>query len=434
MGRGIAIASPRSGEGKTMVALGILGALRAKGLEVRSAKSGPDYIDPQFLAAASGHPCLSLDSWAMAPERIRALADSAGDLLVIEGAMGLHDGAPDSADALGRGSTADLVRTLGVPAVLVIDVARQAQTAAAVAQGLTAFSSGVSIPAVILNRVGSLRHQRTIERALDASGIPVLGAFPRRTELRAPSRHLGLMQARERPDLDNFLAGAAALAADCVELERLRDMAAPIRPATAEREAIPPIGQNVAVARDDAFSFSYEHLFAAWRRAGSEIHFFSPLADDPPAASADSIYLPGGYPELHAGKIASCERFRAGVREAARRGVAVYGECGGYMVLGRSLIDAEGRGHEMLGLLPVETSFAKPRMRLGYRSLRPYPNPVWPDFPISGHEFHYAREVQAGPATQPLFAAWDSEGFPLPDMGARVDRVMGSFAHVIDRK
>ena len=167
MGRGtvIAIASPRSGEGKTMITLAVLGALRARGVSVRAAKSGPDYIDPQFLTAATGLPCLTLDSWAMSPDRIRTLARVPEDLLVLEGAMGLFDGALDAADPHGRGSAADLALALGAPVALVLDVARQTQTAAAVAKGLSEFRRGIDIRGVILNRVGSPRHRRSVERA-----------------------------------------------------------------------------------------------------------------------------------------------------------------------------------------------------------------------------------------------------------------------------
>ena len=431
MAKGIAIASPRSGEGKTMLAMGIIAALNARGVRVCPAKCGPDYIDAQFLTAAAEQPCLSLDSWAMHPDCIRSRARVGEDLLIIEGAMGLHDGAPDPSNPAGRGSTADLTRILNVPVVLVLDVARQAQTAAAIVKGLREFASGTVIPGVILNRVGSERHRASIERALSAQDCPVIGAFPQLRQLDTPSRHLGLVQARERADLQAFIAEAGSLAAEYVDLDRFCELSSSIRDGT-KRAGIPPLGQHVAVARDEAFSFLYEHLLVDWRRAGTEISFFSPLADEPPARKADAIYLPGGYPELHAARLASSRQFRAGVRAAAARGATVYGECGGYMTLGQSLIDSKGCGYEMLGLLPVETSFEAPRMRLGYRYLRPYPNPVWPQISITGHEFHYAQQVGAEDAARPLFAAWDSQEARLPDMGIRVGRIMGSFAHVID--
>ena len=417
-----------------MITLAVLCALKARGISVRAAKSGPDYIDPQFLTAATGLPCLTLDSWAMGPDRIRAVAQVPEDFLVIEGAMGLFDGALDTTDPLGRGSTADVALALGAPVILVVDVARQAQTAAAVAKGLSVFRRGVEIVGVILNRVASPRHRRSVEHALEASGMPVFGTIPRRSEFEVPSRHLGLVQAGERDDLDAFVARAGCLVAEFVDLDGLLAAAAPIRSANRDRTAVPPLGQRIAVARDEAFAFSYEHLFAAWRRAGAELFFFSPLANESPTVSVDAIYLPGGYPELHAGRIAACNRFQDGVREAARRGTAVYGECGGYMVLGRGLVDDAGHRHAMLGLLPVETSFTKPLLHIGYRYLQPYSNPIWPEMAITGHEFHFARETSRESEALPLFAAWDSEGTSLGDMGVRAGRVMGSFAHVIDRK
>ncbi len=430
---GIAFASPRSGEGKTTVTLGVLAALRRSGAAVQAAKSGPDYIDAQFLAAATGTPCLSLDSWAMEPDRLRALAGSGEGLLVVEGAMGLHDGAPDAADPFGRGSTAELALALDLPVILVLDVSRQAQTAAAVAKGLAEFRSGIEVRGAILNRVASRRHERTIRRSFAASGMPVLGAIPRREELSIPSRHLGLVQPGECGNWTQLLDAAAAAAEEHVDLVRVREAAAPLVPGR-RPESLPPLGQRIAVARDDAFSFLYEHHLRAWREAGAEIRFFSPLEDESPASDSDSVFLPGGYPELHAGRLGSRSRFRAGMRAAAARSATVYGECGGYMALGRALTDRRGDEHPMLGLLPVDTSIASPRMTLGYRLLRPHPNPLWPDSALAAHEFHYASEIPYPQAAEPLFSAWDSEGNPLPDLGLRRGRVMGSFAHVIDRK
>jgi cobyrinic acid a,c-diamide synthase len=184
------------------------------------------------------------------------------------------------------------------------------------------------------------------------------------------------------------------------------------------------------VARDVAFAFAYPHMLADWREQGAEIAFFSPLADAPPSPDADAIFLPGGYPELHAGRIASAATFRAGMRAAAARGALIYGECGGYMVLGEGMVDAEGTEHPMLGLLPLVTSFRHRRLHLGYRVLRPFGSLPWPG-PLAAHEFHFARVVSEGDA-DPLFEAETPDGAPLGPLGLRRDRVMGSFAHVID--
>jgi cobyrinic acid a,c-diamide synthase len=194
---------------------------------------------------------------------------------------------------------------------------------------------------------------------------------------------------------------------------------------------LPPLGERIAVARDVAFAFAYPHLLGDWRAAGADLAFFSPLADEVPPSDADAVYLPGGYPELHAGRIAAASRFRAGVEDAARRGALVYGECGGYMVLGEHLEDADGTRHRMLGLLPLATSFAARRLHLGYRRLAPLGGLPWSGA-LAAHEFHYAT-ILAEDDGDPLFDAATADGAPLGPIGRRHGRVMGSFAHVIDR-
>ena len=418
-GQGLIIAGPTSGSGKTTVTLGVLRALRNKGLAVTGAKSGPDYIDPRFHEAATGAPCPNLDAWAMEPEQVQTLALTEG-LRVIEGAMGLFDAAPD-----GKGATADLARTLGLPVVLVVDAARMAQSVAPLAQGFAQHDPQVHIAGVILNRVGSTRHERMLRTALDASRISVLGALPREAALNTPSRHLGLTQAEEREDLEQFLDQAAQLAGQHVDLDALMRLSAPITSPSKLPSGLEPPAQRLAIARDRAFSFLYSHLLQDWWTSGAEISFFSPLADEAPPP-ADLIFLPGGYPELHAGRLAGCQNFLSATRKAAMS-TAIYGECGGYMVLGSALTDASGTAHEMLGLLDLETSFADRRLHLGYRHLQPLGGPF--PSPLKGHEFHYATTLRAN--GQPLFTAQDALGETLPPMGLRQGNVTGSFAHVI---
>ena len=418
---GLILSAPSSGAGKTTVTLGLLRALTRRGIAVKAAKSGPDYIDPAFHAAATGGDCVNLDAWAMAPDRLRALA--ATDLpLIVEGAMGLFDGAPPD----GKGAVADLARDLSLPVVLIVDAGRMAQSVAPLVAGFAGHDSRVRIGGAILNNVGSDRHERMLRRALDPVGVPVLGVFRRDATLAHPSRHLGLVQAGERDDLAAFLDRAADIAEaslDIPALLRLADRGAAL-PAT-DAVRIPPPAQRIAVARDVAFAFAYPHLLADWRAAGAELSFFSPLADDR-VPDADFVYLPGGYPELHAGRIAAATRFLSSLRATT---AAVFGECGGYMVLGRSLTDADGTAHAMAGLLDLTTSFAVRRRHLGYRTITARGGPVpgrW-----TAHEFHYATTtLERG---EPLFDATDAEGTSLPPMGLRAGRVAGSFAHLIDR-
>ena len=437
MANGLIIAAPASGSGKTAVTLAVLALLKRRGVSISSAKVGPDYIDPAFHAAATGRPCFNLDSWAMRPETLRSLlAETARDtaLALIEGVMGLYDGAATGPGG-GSGSTADLAVLFGLPVVLVINVKGQGATVGAVLEGLARHRAGVRIAGVIFNQVGGPGHRAILEAAAAAAGIAPLGFLPRLPALALPERHLGLKQAHEIADLPVFLAAAAEAVAPHLDLDRLAALAAPIHAeGGACGSGLLPLGQRIAVARDIAFAFAYPAQLDAWQRAGAALSFFSPLADEAPAKDADAVFLPGGYPELHAGRLAANRRYQQGIRDAAARGATVYGECGGYMVLGETLTDAEGTPHAMAGLLPVATSFAEPKLHLGYRQARLMEaGPLGArDAGFAGHEFHYATvEREAGDGA--LFAASDARGGDLPAMGRRVGHVMGSFLHLIDR-
>ncbi len=417
--KGLILTAPNSGGGKTTLTLGILRALRKRGVAIRSGKSGPDYIDPRFHEAASGTPCVNLDAWAMSPARICNLA--AGDTpILIEGAMGLFDGAPPD----GKGATADLARILGLPCVLICDVSKQSQSVAAVVEGFSRHAHDVNIVGVILNKVGSSRHEAMLRRAMEPTGLPVIGAVYRDSKLETPSRHLGLVQASERSDLRVFLDYSANIVEDSIDIGQIISLLQQLPKTPSNPRILPPPAQSIAIASDQAFAFAYPHLLNSWRDDGAELSFFSPLADEAPAAS-DIVILPGGYPELHAGKLATNQNFIAGMHKAK----SVYGECGGYMTMGEGLIDADGIRHLMLGLLPLETSFTERKLHLGYRKLQPQGGP-W-EMPLNGHEFHYATTLKSD--GQPLFAATDAEGTALPPMGLINGPHSGSFAHIIDR-
>lgn len=428
---GLLIAAPRSGSGKTTVTLGLLRAFSRTGLQVQPFKSGPDYIDPAFQSAASRRPSFNLDSWAMSRPMIGALtreADNA-DLIIAEGVMGLFDGAPAEGEC-GNGASADIAAMLGWPVVLVMDVSGQSQSAAAIAQGFRSLRRDVVMAGVILNRVASERHERLIRSAMAEAGIPVLGAIPRNDALSLPERHLGLIQAIEQADLDAAMDRIADRIAAHVNLPAIRAAAHPTASALPAANAYPPPGQRIAIAQDPAFSFTYAHLLSGWRAAGAEILPFSPLADEAPDATADAIWLPGGYPELHAGRIAQAGRFLAGLRRHAETR-PVHGECGGYMVLGEALIDAQGQSHAMAGLLGLVTSFAERRLHLGYRRAR-LCAPMG-GFPagalLNGHEFHYST-ILAQPDS-PLATVTDAEGKAVASTGSHRGRVTGSFFHLI---
>lgn len=433
--RAVIIGAPRSGSGKTSVTIGLLRALRRRGVAVRGAKSGPDYIDPGFHAAATGKEGVNLDSWAMPPGLLTALAaEAAGDAeaVVIESAMGLFDGIP--AEPGRSGSAADLSRLFGLPVLLVLDVSGQSQTAAAIAKGFASYDPAVRIAGVVLNRLGSERHRRLAGDAIEALGLPVVGAVMRDPALTLPERHLGLVQAGEHRDIDAHIERLADVMERSIDIDRVLELMTPLQPKGGDfSAALPPPGQRIALAEDAAFSFLYPHVARHWRKAGAEIVPFSPLADQAPDEGADVCWLPGGYPELHAGRLAAAEKFRAGLRKFAET-KPVHGECGGFMVLGEGLVDADGIRHRMLGLLGHATSFAKRKMNLGYRQARLVAGSALgpAGTAVRGHEFHYAQVIEAG-EDEVLAEIADGQGNALGPSGGRRGNVTGTFFHAIAR-
>lgn len=440
MGGGLIIAAPASGSGKTTVTLGLVRALRDAGLRAGVAKVGPDYIDAAFLSAAAGDDCINLDTWAMGTDRVARAAhrlQAANDVVVCEGVMGLFDGANvGRPEKIAPGSTAAVAVATGWPVVLVVDTRRQAGSVGALVQGFARYDAAVPLAGVVFNRVASDKHADTVRQAAAlAADVPVLGCIRRDGSLALPSRHLGLVQAGETTGLEAFLARAGDVVAQQIDLGAVRNLAQPAAPATVPRPPIPPIGQRIAVARDDAFSFCYPAVVDGWRQAGATVEAFSPLNNEAPGEDADGVYLPGGYPEIHAERLADNAAFLAGLRAAAARGAAVWGECGGYMVMGDRLQDAAGDWHRMAGLLPLTTSMTEGRLHLGYREAR-----LATDSPIGdagqvfrGHEFHHARVVEEGPGT-PWAEVQNAGGEALGTAGLVAGRVAGSFVHLIQQQ
>ena len=430
---GLMIAAPASGTGKTTVMLGLLRALHEDGLTVQPFKSGPDYIDPAFHRAACGRASFNLDSWAMPAGLLDRIATQAGDadIVLAEGSMGLYDGVA-SPGATGNGASADIARRMGWPVVLVIDVSGQAQSAAATAAGFVHHGAGLPFAGVILNRVASPRHERLVRAGMAAAGMTVLGALPRRGDLTLPERHLGLVQAAEHPDLDRAIADYATFLRAHCDLPAIRRAAsAAAEPPAENAVALPrPPAQRIALAQDAAFSFVYPHLLEGWRRGGAEILPFSPLADEAPRADADIAWLPGGYPELHAGRLAAAGSFMAGLRRFAAT-KPVHGECGGYMVLGAGLIDEAGARHAMAGLLGLVTSYETRRMHLGYRraTLQAAMPGSAAGTRLHGHAFHYSTIVDQPDA--PLAAVTDADGAAVAETGSCRGHVTGTFFHLI---
>lgn len=428
---GLLIAAARSGSGKTTLALGLMRALKRHGLRVGAVKCGPDYIDPAFHAAATGRDSLNLDSWAMDQTLIAELASQVGegvDIVVAEGAMGLFDGAPGG--AAGVGASADIAALLGWPVLLLHDVSGQAQTAAAALRGLASHDERLKVAGVVLNRIGSERHRRLVAESVDRTGMKIFGALPRDEKIVLPERHLGLVQAGETTELDARLDALADFIEKHADVRAISAAASVGPQKRAGSCALTAPAQRIAVARDDAFSFLYPHLTRQWRAAGAELRFFSPLADEAPPDDCDLCWLPGGYPELHAARLAQNQTFLAGLRHFAQD-KPVHGECGGYMVLGRLLTDASGVTHQMAGLLPLETSFAARKLHLGYRlatlSRDHFLGSKGQAF--RGHEFHYATVLsEAGAPFVTARDAYTDAGAPA---GLCEGTVSGSFFHLI---
>lgn len=345
--------------------------------------------------------------------------------------MGLYDGVATKGQS-GFGSSAETARRMGWPVILVIDVSGQAQSAAATALGFAQYMPDLPFAGVILNRVASPRHERLARLGMERAGLPVLGVLPRRGDLTLPERHLGLIQAVEHPDLNAAIAGYADFLREHVDLDAIR--------MAARGHALPKAGtlprppaQRIALARDAAFSFTYPHLLAGWRAAGAEILPFSPLANETPDPDADLVWLPGGYPELHAGRLAAAADFWTGLRLHAQTR-PVHGECGGYMALGAGMIDKDGQRHEMGNLLGLVTSYERRKLHLGYRRAvltAPMPG-MDAGTALRGHEFHYSTLVEQPDLT--LADVADADGNPVPETGSRRGHVTGTFFHYITQE
>jgi cobyrinic acid a,c-diamide synthase len=374
------IAAPASGQGKTTVAAALARLAARSGQRVRVFKTGPDFIDPMILERAAGHPAYQLDLWMGGLSHCRELLYRAArdaDLILVEGVMGLYDGDP---------SSADLALTFNLPVALVIDGSAMAQTFGAVALGLKNYRPELKFHGVIANRVAGAGHAAMLSESLigPAAAIRYLGALPQDEVLTIPDRHLGLVQAREIADLDERLDRAADAVASSLRLAEIPEAAF-----VAGEEAVGPAPQllagiRIAVARDVAFSFAYPANLALLQSMGAALAYFSPLRDEvlPPA---DAVYLPGGYPELHAERLAANRGLHRGLRAHVEAGKPLLAECGGMMLLFEHLRDLTGRRHAMAGLLPGETAMQSSLQSLALQSVH------FEAGELRGHSFHHSR-------------------------------------------
>ena len=391
----LVIAGVSSGVGKTTVTLGLLEALRRRGLTVQPFKVGPDFIDPGFHSLVAGRPSYSLDGWMCSREHVRATVarQAAGtDLALIEGVMGCFDGRGAESD---EGSTAEVAKWLGAPVILVVDARAMARSAGAVVLGFERFDPDLDLFGVVFNRVAGDTHWRWLREAVTARcrAVP-LGYLPRRDSLALPERHLGLVTAAERGLPGPLLDELAQAMATSIDLERLlvlaRSDVSPAAPAVADPDA--RVRARIGVARDLAFQFYYPANLDLLRAAGAELVYWSPLRDAE-LPHVDALYLGGGYPEVYAGELAANGPMREAVRAFAAAGGPVYAECGGLLYLAEALENESGRLHPMVGLLPTIGRMVPKRLTLGYAEVEvTRETPLGPAGTTArGHEFHASR-------------------------------------------
>jgi cobyrinic acid a,c-diamide synthase len=425
----VVVAGTSSGAGKTTVACGLIGALRARGLRVQGFKVGPDYIDPSHHALASGRPGRNLDAYLSGPDLIAPLmrhGAAGADVAVIEGVMGMFDGAS------GRGelaSTAHVAKLLDAPVLLVLDAAAMARSAAAVVHGFATFDADVRVAGVVFNRVGSEHHEQLLREALDPLGVPVLGALRRDERVVVPERHLGLVPAREREERTraalDALVGAVGRHVDLdAVLELARSAPAPPGPTWSPAAAEPVAGARVALARGPAFSFHYEENLELLAGAGAELLPFDPLRDEALPRDANALVLAGGFPEVFGAELAANAPLRADVAAFAARGRPLLAECGGLLFLA-----AELDGHPMCGALPLRGRMTS-RLALGYREATARTATPWLDVGerVRGHEFHYSH---VEPLDGGERAAWTlaARGSERPE-GFVTGALQASYLHV----
>jgi len=434
----LVIAGTHSGVGKTTVTLGMIAALRRRGLQVQPFKCGPDFIDPTHHARAAGRPCRNLDTWMIPPERLAELFERAArdaDIAVIEGVMGVFDGFGYDDETA---STAQIAKLLDAPVILVLDVSKQARSAAALAQGFCRFDPELRIAGFLLNRVGSESHGRGTARAVEqATGLPVLGWLPRQENLLVPERHLGLIPAVEPGAWDGWIDAAADSIAKNVDVDRLLAIAG-WRPVCNRSERFASVSNRcpravIAVARDEAFHFTYEENLELLESAGATLAFFSPLHDDGLPDGTQGLILSGGFPEVFAEQLSASESMRQAIAQAHADGLPIYAECGGLMYLTESIVDHHGRSYPMVGVLPGYSAMSK-RLTLGYRLARAAGSaPFFQEGDtMRGHEFHYStwqdRPKDLPPAYY-LVSPHGAGGEAIAE-GACLGNLLASYVHM----
>ncbi len=428
------VAAPASGSGKTTVTLGLMAALKKRGLAVAPFKVGPDFIDPGHHARITQITSRNLDGWMLDPAAIEGIFSSGAanaDIAVVEGVMGLYDGAAGGSEA---GSTAEMAKRLGLPVLLVVDAGAMARSFAALVKGFSEFDPMVRMAGVVANKVAGARHLEYIEQAMADSRVPLLGGIPRNAQIEIPDRHLGLYTADDHVLSAENITALAEFAEKHLDLDGLLHglPGVKIQAAAAGAAAKPDV--RIGVARDPAFCFYYADNLDLLREQGCEIVFFSPLCDTRLPADLHGLYLGGGYPELYADKLAQNADMRREILNMSQSGMPIYAECGGFMYLCRQMRTKPGISHEMAGVFPFATRMQDQLAALGYREIRfTGDTPLGPAGTVArGHEFHYSKHTPAGDftGTVPVYAAGDKAGAGRGCPGWLRNRSLGSYVHL----
>ena len=431
----IVIAATQSGSGKTTIVTGLLAALKEKGLKVQSYKVGPDYIDPGYHEIASGRPGHNLDTWLVTEEKLAEIfartVDDA-DIAIIEGVMGLYDGGKN-----GISSTASVAKLLDAPVLLVINAKSMGESAAALALGFKQYDPTVNIAGVILNRLGSPTHRQMIEEALERLDIPVFGAVGRNDKMNMPERHLGLLPVQENNSEAEVVAEIGRTVGASVDIEKIIGLAEsapeielPARNTLPEKRRV-----RIAVARDDAFTFYYPESIYQLEISGAEIIPFSPLHDRE-MPEADGLILGGGFPEMFASELYGNESMRASIGEAAKSGMPIYAECGGFMYLMKEMVDFDGNHFPMTGIIPGSVTMNKKLQTVGYVAATMEKDTVLgrKGTVLHGHEFHFSSECapeNINPEEYPrAFTFQRMRKIPPYLAGYAKDNILGSYLHL----
>lgn len=470
----IVLAGTHSGVGKTTLATGIMAALTRKGLPIQAYKVGPDYIDPSYHALATGRPSRNLDRWLLGEQLLPTFGKSSeGRWAVIEGVMGLFDG---MSGTRGYGSSADVAKLLKAPVILVVDAVNMSRSVAALVQGFCTFDPELQVAGVILNRVKSTAQEVLLREALAEIEVPILGALPREEAIRLPERHLGLVPSQEKSFREDFWEELNRVISSYIDLERIQDIMLCLAKQEEigidtenERVEIPrnvygvrsetgnqenelrgrgelESGQRVAklnkgprlrlgVAWDEGFSFYYQDALDLAERMGFSIVPFSPLLDSTLPEGLDALYIGGGFPELHLERLSQNQSFLESLRAFSNAGKTIYAECGGYMYLGKTITDFEGRTYPMAGLIPVEAEMTTRLQGMGYRkgvfqrdNFLGLAGSV-----VQGHEFHYSqvrfRATGTKTADSPAFELFKGDHSIGMD-GYVKDHIVASYLHL----